>query len=124
VASLEVGPTGPIALRHFDRCLAILDGVQVPGTAKMETLAMLTGVISLFARPGPEQGADPSRYFAALDPVAHPHLTAVFADPPGRPAADPDDLFDRVIRSVLRGLLTPDTVEGAQRSQIDPQQNG
>ena len=107
-ASLEVGATGPNALRHFDRCLAILDGVQVPGTAKMETLAMLTGVVSLFARPVPEQASDPSLYFAALDPVAHPHLTAVLADPPGAPAADPEDLFDRVIRSVLRGLLAPD----------------
>lgn len=107
-ASLEVGITGPNTLRHFDRCLAILDGVQVPGTAKMETLAMLTGVVNLFARPVPEHASDPSLYFAALDPVAHPHLNAVLAEPPGGPTADPEDLFDRVIRSVLRGLLTPD----------------
>lgn len=106
-ASLEGGPIGPNALRHFDRCLAILDAVPAPGATKMEALAMLNGVVSLFARPVPEDAADPGLLFAALDPVAHPHLTAVLAAPPGAPAAGPEDLFDRVIGSVLSGLLAP-----------------
>lgn len=107
-ASLEAGPIGPNGLRHFDRCLAILDTVDAPGVAKMEALAMLTGVVSLFARPVPEQAADPGLLFAVLDPVAHPHLTAVLVAPPDTPAPEREDLFDRVVRSLLNGLLAPD----------------
>lgn len=112
-ASLEAGDIGPNALRHFDRCLAILDGVPATGAVKMEALAMLTGVVSLFARPAPAQASDPSQLFAALDPVAHPHLTAVLAAPPAAPVGGTQDLFDRVVLSVLSGLLSTDLPSGA-----------
>ncbi len=69
---------GPNALGYFDRCLAILVGVPASNAAKMEALAMLTGVVSLFARPLPRQASDPSALFSALDPQAR-------SDPGGDP---------------------------------------
>lgn len=49
--------------------------------------------------------SDSAAAFAALDPAAHPRLVAALAGPapPPRP-----DLFDRAVRAVLIGLLTPD----------------
>jgi AcrR family transcriptional regulator len=119
-ASVDAGMLGPNALAYFDRCLAILAGVPASSAAKMEALAMLTGVVSLFARPAP--ASDPAALFSALDPQAHPTLAATLREPPDspqpaerHPPEDPPydaglshpsaDLFDRVILSVLHGLL-------------------
>lgn len=102
------GSMGPQALRYFDRCLAILAEVPASPTTKMEALAMLTGVVTLFARPVAAESADPRALFAALDPQEHPTLTAALAEP-SPPAPAQPDLFARTIDSLLTGLLDPDT---------------
>ncbi len=102
------GPIGPKALRCFDRCLEILAALPAGNAAKMEALAMLFGVVTLFAQAGTREPVDAGTLFSALDPEAHPHLAAVLGAS-GRSASD-TDLFDRTIRSLLRGLLTPDPV--------------
>lgn len=102
-AGFGVGPAGPNALRHFDRCLAIMAGLPASNAAKMEALAMLTGVVTLFARPAASEPADPRTLFSALDPQEHPHLAAALV-PADQASASPD-LFDRTIQSLLRGLL-------------------
>lgn len=102
-AGLGTGPIGPNALRYFDHCLAILGGVPASNASKMEALAMLTGVVTLFARPGASQAADPRLLFSARDPHAHPHLTAALIRS-DQPNSGPD-LFDRTVLSLLGGLL-------------------
>ncbi len=103
-AGFRPGPAGPNALRYFDRCLAILADVPASSATKMEGLAMVTGVVTLFARPARGDGVDPSTIFSAIDRAAHPHLAAALA------AADPGpaqpDLFGRTVRSLLRGMFT------------------
>ena len=68
-ATRSTGSFGPNALRFFDVCLAILTPVEVPTSRKMEALAMMTGVVTLFAarrhprtstRPGCSQRSSPT----------------------------------------------------------------
>jgi hypothetical protein len=74
-AAPRSGPAGPNALRYFDRCLAIMAALPASPATKMEALGMLTGVVSLLHVPRPAH-PDPRILFGALDPQAHPHLTA------------------------------------------------
>ncbi len=104
-AAFRSGPAGPNALRYFDRCLAIMAGLPASPATKMESLGMLTGVVSLFARAAAGQPPDPAILFAALDPRAHPNLTAAVAAP-DQPERKPD-LFQRTLTSLLSGLLRP-----------------
>ena len=115
-AGLRVGSFGPRALDYFERCLLILSPLPNPVGEKLEAVGLLTGVVSLFARSGsavvteaaappPSAGAgSPAAAFAAVDPAAHPLLVAALTTPGSPPRAD---LFDRAVRSVLGGLLTP-----------------
>ena len=105
-ATRATGAFGPNALRFFDACLAILTPLDVPTSRKMEALAMMTGVVTLFAAPPPSEGVDPSRLFAAAvaDPSAFPHLWQALAEPAGGGPV-PEELFDRTVSAVLTGLL-------------------
>ncbi|GAB3375794.1 hypothetical protein GCM10027452_32700 [Micromonospora halotolerans] len=94
---------GPNTLAHFDACLRLLQPVRAGVAAKFEAIAMVTGVVSLFARSAAAAG---TVTFDHVDLAAYPHLAAAFAEPPSPP---PDrDLFERTLRSLLAGLLTPD----------------
>jgi AcrR family transcriptional regulator len=90
---------GPESLAWFDHCLAILRPVPAPTTAKFEAIAMMIGVVSLFAR---SESAAPPASFDGIDMSAYPNLVAALTDP--APAA-PRDLFEATVRGVLRGLL-------------------
>ncbi|BCJ47873.1 hypothetical protein GCM10010168_22320 [Actinoplanes ianthinogenes] len=92
---------GPNSLAWFDHCLAILHPVPSATTAKFEAIAMMTGVVSLFAR---SESAAPPPGFDGIDMTAYPHLIAAFTAPP----SPRRDLFDVTVRSVLRGLLSQD----------------
>ncbi|MFY1614872.1 TetR/AcrR family transcriptional regulator [Micromonospora sp. WMMD736] len=93
---------GPESLAWFDNCIRILEPVPCAVTAKFEAIAVLTGVVILFAR---SEAAAGSPSFAGIDLGAYPHLVAAL----GRvgPPTPPTDLFDRTLRSLLAGLLTP-----------------
>ncbi|MEU1967490.1 TetR/AcrR family transcriptional regulator [Micromonospora sediminicola] len=95
---------GPNTLAYFDACLRILAPVPAGVAAKFEAIAMVTGVVSLFARSAAATG---TVTFDHVDLADYPHLAAAFAAP--APAPPPgDDLFARTLRALLTGLLTAD----------------
>jgi AcrR family transcriptional regulator len=91
---------GPESLAWFDSCLRILEPVPSSVTAKFEAIAMMTGVVSLFARSETTSG---SRTFGLVEPGAHPHLEAALRQAPG--SGSGQDLFERTLRILLTGLL-------------------
>ncbi|MGW3604896.1 TetR/AcrR family transcriptional regulator [Micromonospora sp. NPDC005161] len=91
---------GPESLAWFDTCLRILEPVGCAVTSKFEAIAMVTGVVSLFARSEATAG---SFTFAGTDLAAYPHLVAAFGQP--SPPAPRTDLFERALRGLLTGLL-------------------
>ncbi|MDG4758453.1 helix-turn-helix domain-containing protein [Micromonospora sp. WMMD710] len=91
---------GPESLAWFDTCIRILEPAGCAVTAKFEAIAMMTGVVSLFAR---SEAAEPPG-FAGADLAAYPHLVAAFRQLPAAPPRT--DLFERALRSLLTGLLT------------------
>ncbi|MEV0154731.1 helix-turn-helix domain-containing protein [Micromonospora sp. NPDC050686] len=93
---------GPETLAWFDDCLRILAPLRCPVAAKFEAIAMMTGVVTLFARTA----ATAATGLPALDLAAYPHLAAALAQPPV--PAPRADLFERTLRSLLTGLLAPD----------------
>jgi AcrR family transcriptional regulator len=97
---------GPCTMDYFERCLRIMAPVPAGAAAKMEAIAMVTGVVSLFARSAGAAGLSPEAFVAAVSPARHPHLVAAFSGP-GATTSRPDP-FDRTVRGVLRGLLSPD----------------
>jgi AcrR family transcriptional regulator len=114
-ATRRPGAFGPRTVGYFERCLAIMAPLPSTAAAKMEAVAVLTGVVSLFSTPtpmntpqdDPQKQAVAAQLFALVDRERHPHLTAAFASP-AAPPGDAPDLFERTVRSVLRGLLTPE----------------
>lgn len=115
-ATRRAGAFGPQTANYFERCLHILAPLPAASSTKMEAVAVLTGLVSLFSQtsptnPRPDDPDGPERKRAAAaqllslaDPQTHPHLTAAFAGPTA--PSDTPDLFERTIRSVLQGLLT------------------
>ncbi|MET7399056.1 helix-turn-helix domain-containing protein [Dactylosporangium sp. NPDC005572] len=101
-AAMRRGTYGPRAMDYFEYCLRTMAPLPCGTAAKMEAVGVLTGLVSLFAAQ-PAAPADPAGIFAAATPQAHPHLLAALTTP--GPPPEPD-LFDRLIRGVLRGLLT------------------
>lgn len=104
-ASLRGGALGPHATDYFEDCLRIMAPLTCGTAAKMEAIAMIIGIVSLFARGTPEQppAVDPSTIFAAASAQRHPHLLAALTTPDHAPP--PRDMFARTVRSVLSGLL-------------------
>ena len=92
---------GPQSLAWFEHCLAILRSVPAATAAKFEAIAMMIGVVSLFART---ESAGPPVRFDEIDMAAFPNLAAALTAPPV-PSAQ-RDLFEVTVGSVLRGLLT------------------
>jgi len=107
---LVQGPSGfgPESLAWFDHCLRILEPVHCPVTAKFEAIAMMTGVVSLFAR---SETTARSRAFGRLDPGTYPHLEAALRQPPG--PGSRQDLFERTLRILLTGLLVAEPADEA-----------
>jgi AcrR family transcriptional regulator len=105
-ASLRPVAFGPRTMDYFEHCLRIMAPLACGTATKMEAIGMMTGVVSLFARgasAAQSQAASPMRLFGTATPEAHPYLIAALTRP--TPAAPQADLFERTIRSVLRGLL-------------------
>lgn len=97
---------GPESLAWFDNCIRVLEPVRCAVPAKFEAIAMMTGVVSLFARSEAASGA---LSFAGADLAAYPHLVAAFSQPAA--PAPRTDLFERTLRSLLTGLLLAEPSE-------------
>lgn len=106
--SMRPGAIGPHAMDLFEQHLRLLAPVSCDVTTKLEAIAMITGVVTLFARntsPARGQSTPPSQFFAIATAHGHPHVLAALAQP--APPTNRPDLFVRTIRSVLSGLLSP-----------------
>ena len=101
-AGLRGGQFGPKATDYFECCLRLMAPVERGAAAKLEATAMITGVVSLFAA-APAAQAAASNPFGSITPQAHPFLSAALTQP--AQSTPPPNLFERMIRSVLRGLL-------------------
>jgi AcrR family transcriptional regulator len=107
---LVQGPSGfgPESLAWFEHCLRVLEPVPCAATAKFEAIAMMTGVVSLFAR---SETTSRSGSFGHLEPGTYPHLEAALGQPPG--PSPRQDLFERTLRILLAGLLVPEPADEA-----------
>lgn len=115
------GAIGPRATDLFEQYLRLLVPVGRDVTTKLEAVAMVAGVVSLFARTTSpaQQATSPSQLFAAATRHGHPHLSAALGRS-GPPAPRPD-LFERTVRGVLGGLLV-DGPDVARTNPVDHRQ--
>jgi AcrR family transcriptional regulator len=110
---------GPNAVTFIERTLAALEGTDLSGPARLETVALFSGAVRLIAQTEIEQsraGRDAIRWQGELAAYLtgivsagqHPHLAAALAEAPasGGPASQ-EDVFDRAMTSILAGLLSP-----------------
>ena len=119
---LEVPATGslpgPNAVAFIEHALAALTGVDLTGPAKLETIAMFSGAVRLFAQAEIEQrqaGQDTTQWQGSLasylQQVAasgrYPHLAAALADQPSGDVVRRGSPFDRAMTRILTGLLPP-----------------
>ncbi|SOE16125.1 transcriptional regulator, TetR family [Streptomyces sp. 2323.1] len=104
---------GPHAIDYLDHALAVL--AQAPGSSqqKLETIGLVGGLATLFARQQVTATTTPPAQAAYLADVAaegrHPHLLAALATagpPPSDSPADWDALFARLLGRLLPGLLS------------------
>ena len=104
-------PMTPRSAAYLEHVLAAMEGVDVPGRAKLEAAAMLTGVVTMIARTervsGPstrEWEAAQAEYLrAVVADGGYPHLAAVVGASDQAP--DEQDLLDRLLPRILDGLL-------------------
>jgi AcrR family transcriptional regulator len=113
-AVLERPPIGPAALRLLEHTLEQLRDHPAPGTAKLEAIGVLSGLVHTYLhneRPGggvldPEFAKGRAEIFvrAAAD-GAHPRLAAVLAEASAAKPESNDEQFARVVGLMLDGLL-------------------
>ena len=92
---------GPHVVDHLERCLAVLAPVQAGVRSKMEAIALVTGVVTLFS----QQAAGGSTTRLTADSADRwPHLAAALTG--AAPESDPrPDLFGRVLTGAIIGIL-------------------
>ncbi|MEU5541226.1 TetR/AcrR family transcriptional regulator C-terminal domain-containing protein [Streptomyces sioyaensis] len=109
----QVSAIGPHAIDYLDHALAVL--AQAPGSSqqKLETIGLVGGLATLFARQQLTATTTLPAQAAYLADVAaegrHPHLLAALATagpPPSGSPADWDALFARLLGRLLPGLLS------------------
>ena len=109
---------GPNAVMFIEHAL---DGTDLPGPARLETVGLFSGAIRLTAQTEIEQlraGQDAIRWQAELATYLsgivsagpHPHLAAALAEASasGGPASQ-EDAFGSAMSRILAGLLSPAT---------------
>ena len=105
--------TGPNMLGYLERALAALAPTGLPGGAKMEILALLTGFVASYVTHELAQAqagiTDPERIAAQVEQLqaavatgAYPELARVLAE--NAPAAEPS--FDAIAQRMIKGLLS------------------
>ncbi|GAA4547590.1 TetR/AcrR family transcriptional regulator [Pseudonocardia xishanensis] len=104
-------PLTPRSVAFLEYALAILRDVQAPGGAKMEAIALATGLVAQLTRLEVAAGRSSADWQAAqveyLTAIVaegrHPNLSAAIAAPGG--AGDGEDVLDRVLPRVVAGVL-------------------
>lgn len=112
---------GPHGMDYLECALRALAPTGLSHPARLETIGLLNGLVSLFARTELRRnsaGAPPAALMgAAATRDRHPLVVAALASSPGpEAAADTHVLFDRMVRRVLTGLVRPDGGPGQSTS--------
>ena len=102
-AALGARSFGPNTLAWFEGYLMALKNLEVPAAMKMELIALVTGLVSLFAQQN-QKSASSTFAFDLLSAERHPNLAAALGEPGGTP--DPEGLFDRAVLALCRGLIS------------------
>jgi AcrR family transcriptional regulator len=92
---------GPHVLDFFERGLALLAPATSSTSARMEAMAMMIGLTTLFAQ---QESAATTVVIRPSDDDRHPLLTAALSGQQV-PARSRDELFDRVVTGALRGIV-------------------
>jgi AcrR family transcriptional regulator len=106
-------PIGPNALQMIEDTLRLLAPHPAPGSAKMEAITVLAGLLNTVAQNERPRGASDREILAAQMTLlskavadgTHPHLAAAFADVIPHPDESPDERLGRTLALVLDGLL-------------------
>lgn len=106
---------GPHSLSYLEAALAALESVDLPGPAKLQTVAMLSAITSAFVqneiastRPFEPEDAAAGRgkYLAeALKAGDYPHLAAALTGYAGE--GRPDEHFTGIVTNYLTGAGIP-----------------
>ncbi|SIO87383.1 TetR/AcrR family transcriptional regulator [Nocardiopsis sp. JB363] len=112
---LPTEPTvGPLGMDYLERILRALEPTSLSRSTRLETIGLLNGLVTLFARTELRRrhsSSDPAQatmsyLVTAATEERHPFLTAALSDSPGTEAAqDTHTLFERMVRRVLTGLI-------------------
>lgn len=105
-------PIGPAAVDFLEQALRALEPVEVGGRVKLEAIAMMSAIVTMFAQEAlagsstSTDGQEATAQFLAHVMTAgrHPHLAAAMTDT-STPALEGPDLLDRVLAKTLTGLL-------------------
>ncbi len=112
-------PSGPNAVRRVEQMLARLASCPAPGSGKMEAIGVIAGMVQTAVHERPGGGGALDEEFLAAQSVVliaaaqdgnHPHLAAVFAEPPPAVVETGDVRMARILRLVLDGCC-PTTAE-------------
>jgi AcrR family transcriptional regulator len=98
----EASTPGPHVVDHLEHGLRLLAPVAAPVRAKLEAIAILTGVVTLFS----QQEARSTALTLSVDPARSPRLSAALGNAVPDPRPQPD-LFARVVGGAVRGVLEP-----------------
>ncbi|QRN80425.1 MAG: TetR family transcriptional regulator [Nocardiopsis sp. BM-2018] len=112
---LSAAPTlGPRGMDYLERSLLALAPTSLPYPAQLETIGLVNGMVTLFARtelsrqhpPADPRRAHGSYLASAATEERHPLITAALAHGTGTEAPqDTHVLFERLVRRVLTGLV-------------------
>jgi AcrR family transcriptional regulator len=104
-AALEAPSFGPNTLAWFEAYLTAMKAVEAPAERKMELIALVTGVVSLFSQQQ-QQSAGSAFPFELLSVERHPNLAATLGNHSGG-HPDPEGPFNRAVIALCRGLMAP-----------------
>lgn len=114
---LPTEPTmGPQGMNYLEHALRALTPTSLSYPAQLETIGLLNGLVTLFARtelrrrnsPTDPQRAYTSYLATAAAQERHPLIVAALAEALGAEVPqDTSTLFERMVRRVLTGLIEP-----------------
>ncbi len=111
---LPTEPTmGPRGMDYLEHALRALAPASLPYPAQLETIGLLNGLVTLFARtelrrqrsPTDPQLAHASYLATAATEQHHPLITAALAHSRADTRQDTHTLFERMVNRVLTGLI-------------------
>ena len=112
---------GPNAVAFIEHVLAALDGTDLSGPTRLETVGLFSGAVRLTAQTEVEQlragqnaiqwQGELAAYLTGIVSAGqHPHLAAALAEAPASDAARSQaDVFDSAMTKILAGLLSTAT---------------